>query len=296
MDFLAIIRGMATTLTRKRVFLSSVLQLLAIVAMVLVSAVALLPFWIMLVMSVGELGELLINPLAALWPTTLPTLDNYATVFNTLPMGRFAINSLWIAVVTTLGHVLLAAMAGYAFARCDFKGKTIAFFACLITLMIPPQVNIVPLFFEMSWLGWMDTPLALIVPGLFGGFGIFLCRQWFMGFPKELEEAATLDGCSLWQTFWHIALPTAMPILVTLGLFTFVASWNSFMWPLVTLHSETWQTLPLGLLQLKSQYRDVVDWPVVMAAATISVAPVVALFIAIQRWVMRGLLSGAVKG
>lgn len=267
-----------------------------IIAIATVIGLTVLPFWVMVVTSLSELESILQQATPGLWLSGAPQWNNYHQLFSKLPMATFAWNSLWIAVVTTLGHVSIAAMAGYAFARWQFPHKNLAFGAVLLTLMIPPQVNIIPLFMEMTWFGLLDTPWALILPGLFGGFGVFLCRQWFLGFPKSLEEAACLDGCTPWQTFVYVALPTATPILITLGLFVFVASWNSFMWPLVAIHSPEQMTLPLGMAQLKHQYRDIVDWPVVMAAATVTVLPVVGLFVAVQRWVSRGLMAGAVKG
>jgi multiple sugar transport system permease protein len=279
---------------------STAIALCLSLGIVLIIAITLLPFWVMVVTSLSNLASLLKQNNPGLWLHNAPQWQNYLTLFTNsngqAGMATFAWNSLWIATITTLGHVLIAAMSGYAFARWQFPYKNLVFFAVLITLMIPPQVNIIPLFMEMSFLGLLDTPLALILPGLFGGFGVFLCRQWFLGFPQSLEEAATLDGCTPWQTFWHVALPTATPILITLGLFVFVASWNSFMWPLVAIHSPEQYTLPLGMANLKHQYRDIVDWPVVMAAATVTVLPVVGLFVAVQRWVTKGLMAGAVKG
>jgi multiple sugar transport system permease protein len=244
----------------------------------LLLAVCLLPFGVMLASSLADGGQA------------------YARLFTQIPFGAYTLNSLMVALWTTLGQVLLSAMAGWAFARLSFPGRPLWFMLVLATLMIPPQVNLVPLFFMMKALGWMNTPWALIVPGLFHAYGIFWLRQWFSKFPRELEEAAALDGCSPWDTFWRVALPTALPALAPLALFAFINSWNGFLWPLVVIHTDTWRTLPLGLAQLKGSFRDTLDWPLLMAGATMSVLPLVGLFVWGQRWLMRGMLGGAVKG
>jgi multiple sugar transport system permease protein len=226
------------------------------------------------------------------WP---PHWEAYGRLFEQIPMDRYFWNSVFVAVVTTVGQVLLSAMAAYAFARFQFPGKNVVFFLFLITLMVPPQVNIVPLFFMMKAFGWVNTYWALIVPGLFGAFGVFLMRQWFQGLPRELEDAARIDGCNPWQIFWQVALPLSGPALAALAIFAFIGSWNSFMWPLIVTYSDGLRTLPVGMAELKGSFRDTTDWPLLMAATTLSVLPVIGVFLVGQRYFIKGMLMGSVK-
>lgn len=277
----------------KRSSLKTVQSVLAVALLGLGAVVMLFPFWVMLITSLTSPARVFDYP-PPLWPSPLEW-ENYSRLFEQAPMLTYFINSVFVSVVTTVGHTLLAAMAGYAFSRMHFPYKNQLFFVFLLTLMVPPQVNIVPLFFLMKSLHWLDTPMALIVPGLFGAFGVFMLRQWFNGLPKELEDAARMDGCNPWSVFWHIALPLARPALATLAIFIFITSWNSFMWPLLATNSESMRTLPVGLASLKSSFRDAVDWPVLMAAATLSIIPVVIVFCVGQKQLLKGLLSGGVK-
>ena len=253
----------------------------------------LLPFWVMIVTSLMSPADTSHYP-----PRLLPShwqWSNYAKVFTTIPFARYFLNSLVVASLTTMGLVLTSAMAGYGFARLQFPYKNQWFWLCLVTLMIPPQVNLVPLFFEMKLMHWIDTYWALVIPGIFGAFGVFLMRQWFLGLPKELEEAAWVDGCNPLSVFFRIALPLSLPALVALAIFTFIGSWNSLLWPMIVTQSESLRTLPVGISALKSSYRDVTDWGVLMAATTLSVLPVMALFLIGQKPFVEGLMSGSVK-
>lgn len=222
-------------------------------------------------------------------------LDNYEAITYKIPVLRYFINSVVVAILTTLGQVFISALAGYAFARLSFKGRDFLFFAFLVTMMVPPQVNIIPLFFLMKQLGWIDTYQGLVLPGLFGGFGIFLMRQWFLSLPKNLEDAAKIDGCNYFQTFFKIAMPLGIPALATLSVFTFITSWNSFMWPLIITNSESMRTMPVGLAIFKGSFREVTEWGELTACSVIAVIPVVAVFLAGQKYLIKGLLSGAVK-
>lgn len=252
------------------------------------------PFWVMLVTSLIAPEQAYHYPPALLppWP---PVWENYTRLFTQVPMAAYTTNSLVTALATTLGQTLLCAMAGYAFSRLQFRFKNALFLAFLATLMIPPAVNIAPLFFLMKTFGWIDTYWALIVPGLFSAFGVFLMRQWFNGLPVDLEDAARLDGCSPWGIFWHVALPLARPALATLAVFAFIGSWNNLMWPLIATHSDTMRTLPVGVAALKSAFRDVTDWTALMAAGVLSILPAALAFLAAQRQFLHGLLAGSVK-
>lgn len=251
------------------------------------------PFWVMLSTSLMGQEQVFKFP-PDLYPDPVQW-ENYVRVFQQVPMGRYFINSVIVSVLTTVGQVLFSAMAAYGFSRLKFPGKNGLFFLFLVTMMIPPQVNIVPLFFVMKTFHWVDTYAGLIVPGLFGAFGVFLLRQWFNGLPVELEEAARMDGCNPLQTFWRIALPLAKPALAALAIFAFINSWNSFMWPLVITQSDSLRTLPVGIAALKSSYRDITDWSVLMAASAISIIPIVIVFLMGQRQFIQGILQGGVK-
>lgn len=254
----------------------------------------LVPFVWMLATSLMSIEQIYSIP-----PKVIPDpvkWENYPNAMQAVPLGKFFLNSLFVSTVTTVGQMITASMAGYAFARMHFKGRNVLFLLFLATIMIPPQVNVVPLFMLMSKLGWIDTYYALIIPGLFGAFGIFMLRQWFLGFPLELEQSARLDGCNPLQVYWHIALPTALPALATLGIFTFIATWNSFLWPLIVTNSDSMRTLPVGLAAFKGSFRENTQWGQLMAAGVISVIPALAVFIAGQKYFIKGLMAGSLKG
>lgn len=253
----------------------------------------LVPFFWMLATSLMQQKQIFAYP-----PQLIPdpiTLSNYTNVSKAIPVVKYFFNSAFVAIITTIGQIIISAMAAYAFARLNFKYKEPLFLLFLITMMVPPQVNIIPLFFIMRELHWIDTYPALIVPGLFGGFGVFLLRQWFKGLPNGLEEAAKIDGCNPLQTFWKIALPLATPAIATLGIFTFITTWNAFMWPLIVTNSEAMRTLPVGLAIFKGSFRETTQWGQLMACAVISVIPVIGVFIAGQKYFIKGIMMGGVK-
>ena len=163
-------------------------------------------------------------------------------------------------------------------------------------MMIPSQVNIVPLFYLMSKLGWINTYQALIVPGFFGGFGVFMMRQYFLSFEKELEDASKLDGCNVFQTFFRVALPCALPAIATLAIFTFVTTWNSFMWPLIVTNTESMRTLAVGITIFKGTFREITLWGELMACACICSIPVIIVFILGKKYLINNPMDGAVKG
>ena len=251
------------------------------------------PFFAMLNLSLvpnGEIfnqaGKLIYSPI---------TLENYSNVFEKIPLWKYFANSLFIALVTTLGQVIISAMAGYAFARLKFKFRDTIFLIILITMLIPPQVNIIPLFFLMRQLGWINTYQALILPGLFGGFGVFMMRQYFLGLPKDLEESAKIDGCNILTTFFKVALPLALPVIATLGIFTFVTSWNSFMWPLIVTNTESMRTLPVGLAIFKGSFRELTLWGELLACSVICTIPVVGVFLLGKKYLINDIMQGGVK-
>lgn len=248
----------------------------------------LFPFLVMFLISFSSNNELSFQDMSL-------TLNNYFHVFNSIPVTRYFVNSLVVAVFTTIGQVLFSTLAGYAFARMSFKGRDIIFFIFLITMFIPPQVNIVPLFFLMRELHLVDTYQALILPGIFGGFGVFMMRQYFLGFSKELEDAATIDGCNRFQMFFKIAMPLAAPAIATLAIFTFITSWNSFIWPLIVTNSETMRTLPLGLAIFKGSYREITMWGDLFACSVVCAVPTILIFLMEKKYLINDILKGAVK-
>lgn len=269
-------------------------RVIAYVILVLGALSMLVPFAWMLATSLMSNEQIYSFP-----PEMIPNpvqWENYTAAAEAVPLVRFFWNSLLVAVVTTAGQMVTASMAGYAFARLKFPLRNLLFLLFLATMMIPPQVNVVPLFVLMSKLGWIDSYYALIMPGLFGAFGIFLLRQWFLGFPEELEQAARLDGCNPLQIYWHVALPTALPALATLGIFTFITTWNSFLWPLIVTNSEMMRTLPVGLAAFKGAFRETTEWGQLMAAGVISVIPALAVFLVGQKYFIQGLMAGSLKG
>lgn len=222
------------------------------------------------------------------------SLYTYKNVFNSIPVVKYFLNSLIVALFTTIGQVTISALAGYGFAKLKFKYANVLFFIIILTMMVPPQVNIVPLFYLMSKLGWINTYQALIVPGIFGGFGVFMMKQYFTSFSKELIEASTIDGCTPFQTFFKIALPCATPALATLGIFTFVTTWNSFMWPLIVTNTESMRTLSVGLAIFKGSFREITLWGELLACACICSIPVITIFLIGKKYLINT-QEGAVK-
>jgi multiple sugar transport system permease protein len=228
------------------------------------------------------------------WPDP-PTGDNYRRVVDTFPFWRFAANSLGVAVASTVLQIVVAAMAAYAFARIEFRGRNLLFALYLATMMIPLQVVIVPLFIEMRNLGLVDSYAALLLPTIVSSFGVFLLRQAFLALPRELDEAAFIDGAGHFTVFARVLLPLIGPALATFAVFAFMATWNSFLWPLViTQASDRHVTLPVGLSRLNGRFST--DWNVVMAGAVMTVVPIVAFYLVTQRWVIRSVAFTGLKG
>lgn len=252
-----------------------------------------LPFLFMLSLSISPENQIFSFPPKFI-PTSV-TFENYKNIFTTIPLKQYFLNSFIISAVTTFGQVIISAMAGYAFARLNFRFKEPLFIIILITMMIPPQVNIIPLFFVMRELNWTDTYQAMILPGMFGGFGVFMMRQYFKMLPKDLEDAAKIDGCGAFGTFFRTALPLAAPAIASLGIFTFITTWNAFMWPLIVTVSESMRTLPVGLAYLKSGYREVLMWGELCAYCVICCAPVIGLFLVGRKYFINDIMSGGVK-
>ena len=261
--------------------------------LVLIAISMLYPFFAMVNLAFVPENEIFSNP-EKLVHTNL-TLENFKNVFVELPLLRYFTNSLIVATLTTAGQVVISAFAGYSFARLKFKWRDGIFLGFLITMLIPPQVNIIPLFFLMRELHLVDSYQALILPGLFGGFGVFLMRQYFLNYPRDLEEASKIDGCNIFQSFLKIALPLAMPTVATLAIFTFVTTWNSFLWPLIITNSESMRTLPVGLAIFKGSFREITMWGELLACSVICTIPVIIVFLAGKKYFINDIMQGGVK-
>lgn len=222
-----------------------------------------------------------------------PTLANYGDLFTRLSLGRALGNSLLIAGATTLCVLFLNSMAGYAFAKLRFPGRERLFTVLIAALVIPAQVSMLPLFLMFRWLGLVNTYLGAILPGTAGIIGIFLIRQFARSIPDDLIDAARLEGAGEFRIYWTIVLPLLRPVLATLGIVTFLATWNDFVWPLVVLTDESRYTLPVALASLIGEH--VPDTELMMAGAVLTVAPVLLLFLALQKQYIEGITLGGVK-
>lgn len=222
-----------------------------------------------------------------------PTLEHYRALFTRLDLARNFGNSLIVATLGTAIGVTLNAMAGYAFAKLRFPGREGVFRLLVAALVIPAQVGMLPLFLFLQQLGWVNTLWGVALPSFASIFGIFMVRQFAMSIPDDLIDAARIDGASEGRIFWTIVLPVLQPVLVTLALFTFLAAWNDFMWPLIILSDSSRYTLPVALANLVGEH--VQDTELMMAGAVLTVLPVLVLFLALQRFYTRGILAGSLK-
>ena len=260
-------------------------------ALLALAAASVLPLWWMLAASLMPEGEAARAGLR-LWPRE-PTLDHYRALFGELRLARQLANSALLATTVTVLSLAVNTAAGYAFAKLRFRGREPLFRGLLAAMVVPGQVAMLPLFLLLEALGLVNTFAGVIVPGIASIFAIFLVRQSALGIPDSLLDAARVDGAGEARVFFSIALPALRPILVTLAVFTFLGSWNDFLWPLIVLTDDRLQTLPVALANLAGEH--VQDTELMMAGAVVTVLPVVALFVALQRYYLAGLLAGAVK-
>lgn len=224
-----------------------------------------------------------------------PQWSNYVEVFARMPFWRMFFNTVLYAGCVTAGQVFFCSLAGYAFARLPFTGRDTLFVLYLATLMVPLTVTVIPQFILMRVFGWTDTMWAMIIPGLFGSaFGTYLMRQFFATLPVDLEEAAILDGCSPWGVYWRILLPHAKPAVMVLAVLTWINVWNDFLWPLLMIQRESIATLTLGLVWMQGEY--VAEWPVLMAASMLMLAPLVVIYAVAQRAFVSGIAATGFGG
>jgi multiple sugar transport system permease protein len=227
-----------------------------------------------------------------LWPTD-PVLSNYPNALTAAPFARFFLNSTVMSLFIVSGQLFTAATAGYAFARLRFPGRDKVFILFLANLMVPVIVLLIPRFLLVNALGWVDTYPGLIVTELVGVWGIFLMRQYFLSIPRELEDAARIDGAGEWQVFWKVALPLSKPALATVALFSFVETWKSFLWPLIVTRSMAMRPVEVGIAAFHGLYTS--NWPYQMAAAVVAVVPILLLFLFTQRYFVRGIQLAGLK-
>jgi multiple sugar transport system permease protein len=260
--------------------------------LVLTAALTLFPLVWMVSVSFMPAGT------SAMYPPPLfpahPTFANYQELWTHAGMAQHLANSMLLATLATVLALTLNVAAGYAFAKIEFPGRETVAKAMLAALVIPAQVAMLPLFLELKALGLVDTYAGVLVPSLAGIFSIFLVRQAALAIPNELIDAARIDGASEWTIYRRVALPLMRPMLVTLGVFTFLGSWNDFLWPLIVLNDSSRYTLPVALAALSREH--VQDNELMMAGSVVTVVPVLLLFLLLQRHYLAGLMAGAVKG
>lgn len=215
------------------------------------------------------------------WLPSKLNFDGYRQVWSEVPFGHMYLNSFIVAGAVTVGQLITSALAGYAFARLDFPGRDVIFMIYISAMMIPHQATLIPSFMLVRKLGMLDRYSGLIVPFVAGPFGAFMLRQFFLSMPRSLEEAAIIDGCSRFGVLTRIVLPLCKPAMVTLGLFQFMFSWNSFMWPLIVTNRSSMRTLQVGLALLRAE--EATNWPMLMAATAVATLPIVIIFLAAQR-------------
>jgi len=222
-----------------------------------------------------------------------PTLEQYASLFTRLNVARYLLNSAVVSTAVTAISLAFNSMAGFAFAKYRFRGRRPLFNALIASMVIPAQVTMLPLFLMLNKMGVINTYLGVIIPGLASIFGIFLIRQFAVAIPDSLLEAARMDGASDFRVYWSVILPLCRPILLTLAVFTFMGTWNDFMWPLIVMTDDAMYTLPVALANMAGEH--VQDTELMMAGAVLTVLPVLVLFAALQRYYLSGIMAGSVK-
>lgn len=279
---------MTSNINRKKIVTKLFLHLI----LILVSISMVFPFLWMISTSLKSLDQVFLIP--PIWIPKPLQWENYLNAWNALPFGNAYLNSLKIALICVIGQLITCSMAAYALAKINFRGKNIIFIAFLATMMVPSQVTVIPTFILYKYIGWIDTHLPLTVPWvLFSAFGVFLIRQFILTLPRELDEAAIIDGANHFVIYTRIILPLIVPVLATLAIFTFMSSWNNFLGPLIYLNSPEKYTVPLLLAQFKGIY--ITDWTLLMAASTIAIVPVLIVYLLGQRYIIESIALTGIK-
>ena len=223
-----------------------------------------------------------------------PTLENYVNIWTESKFSRWLLNSLWVATFSTASVLFFDSLVGYTLAKFTFRGQTIVFVAILSTLMIPTEMLIIPWYMMSREFGWIDTYWGIAFPGLMTGFGTFLMRQFFMGLPDELIEAARIDGWSEFAIWTKIAMPLVVPALSALAIFHFLGNWTAFIWPLIVTNDPDLYTIPVGLASFNGEFQT--DWEVVMTASCLATLPTLLFFLLLQKFIIRGVMLAGLKG
>jgi multiple sugar transport system permease protein len=269
-------------------------RVLIYTVLIIVALIVLLPLVWMLSTSFKPKAQWFTREIE--WIPRTFTWENYALIFGnpSTPIGRWFLNSIILGTITTVLTLVVDALAAYAYARLEFPGRKVLFAILLSTLFLPGVMFLVPNFITVFRLGMLNTFPGVFLPALAGVFGVFFLRQFFESIPRDLEEAAAIDGANTFQVFWLIALPLSKPALATLAVITFLASWNDFLWPLLILRDRALQTLPPGLRTLQGAYTS--EYGQMMAGATIAAIPVLLLYLFMQRYIVESVASTGVKG
>lgn len=259
---------------------------------VALSVMVVIPFYWMIITSLKSKGALMALPIQ--WIPRHPTLQSYRKVFSLFPFGKAILNSLFVSITFTVITVLSSSMAAFAIAKIRFKGAGVFFRMYLMSMMIPTQITLIPLFIIMSRLNLTNTYTSVISPSIFSAFSIFLLVQNLRSLPDDFMEAARIDGASLWTTFFRVIMPMEKPVLATLVITTFMGAWNDYLWPLVMLSDKNKMTLTLALNTLNGQYGT--EYNVLMAGCLISMIPIIVVYIIAQTQMKQGITAGGVKG
>lgn len=283
----------STAVVMKKKKSSAVLRrVLLYIVLILIAVIMVVPFLWMLSTSLKTQYDAVKIP--PVWIPDPPQWENYVKLFTEQPMSQFMLNTIKIVFFVVLGQLFFSSLAAYSFARISFKGRNVVFFFYIATLMVPGQVTMIPTYLMFAKAGLTDNHLALILPAFFSAFGVFLLRQFFMSLPRELEEAAEIDGCNPFMTYWRIMLPLVVPAMLTLGVFTLMNTWNDYMGPLIYLSSPEKYTMTLGIAYFKGIYTT--QWNLVMAGSIVSVVPILIAYLCAQKYFIEGIAFSGVKG
>lgn len=250
------------------------------------------PFFWMLSSSLKPPDEIFLNPPVLISPNF--SLENFGEVFRQAPFERYMFNSFFVSITVTIAALILHSMAGYALARLHFPGRTLIFIIILATLMVPFYTIVIPLAILIRELNWINTYWALIIPAIPHAFGIFWLRQFFLGMPSELEDAARIDGASRLGVFYYVALPLAKPVLAALSVFFFLANWDAFLWPLIVANRPEMRMVQVGIQSFTGEHGNA--WHLIMAASIIAILPTLALFFSLQRFIVESVKMTGLKG
>ena len=282
----------AIAIKKKKSTSAIVRKVLLYVLLIMIGIIMVVPFLWMISTSLKEQYDTVKIP--PVWIPNPPRWQNYVDLFTQQPMLQFMLNTIKIVFFVVLGQLFFSSLAAYSFARIKFKGRTVMFFFYIATLMVPGQVTMIPTYLMFAKVGLVGNHIVLILPAFSSAFGVFLLRQFFMSLPKELEEAAEIDGCNPFTTYYRIMLPLIVPAMLTLGVFTLMNTWNDYMGPLIYLTTPEKYTMTLGIAYFKGVYTT--QWNLVMAGSVLSVIPILVAYLCAQKYFVEGIAFSGVKG